>query len=158
MTIIKTRTYFAIMITSERKLHTNRNSSGFTMIELMIVIAIIGILATVAIPQYGRYVERAKFTDIITTTSTYKTAVSLCMQEDNGPDTCTPGDHSGIPPNLGASGVLQSLTTEAGVILATGTDEVGGHTYQLSPTWTADTKVEWVASGTCRNAGYCPEK
>jgi len=80
------------------------------------------------------------------------------MQEDNGPDNCTPGAYVGIPPNLGASGVLQSLTTNQGVILATGTAEVGGYTYQLTPTWTADTRVEWVASGTCRDVGYCPDK
>ena len=153
-----TRKYFVTMITSKPHLHSNRKSSGFTMIELMIVIAIIGILATVAIPQYGRYVERAKFSEIITTTSTYKTAVSLCMQEDNGPTNCTPGNYVSIPPNLGPSGVLQSLTTNQGVILATGTGEVGGHTYQLTPNWTADTRVEWTASGTCRDVGYCPEE
>jgi len=145
-------------ILSKTTINSARNDSGFTLIELMIVIAVIGILAAIAVPQYGRYIERAKFTDIVSTTSSYKTAVSLCMQEDNGPDNCTPGSNVGIPPNLGANGVLQSLTTNQGVILATGTDEVGGHTYQLTPTWTAQTKVEWVASGTCRDAGYCPEK
>jgi len=155
---MNTRTYFGKTVNSKSVFYSNRDASGFTMIELMIVIAVIGILATVAIPQYGRYIERAKFTEIITTTSTYKTAVSLCMQEDNGPDNCTPGSYVSIPPDLGPSGVLESLTTNQGVILATGTGEVGGFTYQLTPTWTPEARVDWTASGTCRDAGYCPEE
>ena len=130
---------------------------GFTLIELMMVIAVIGILAAVAVPQYGRYTERAKFSEIVIKTASFKTAVSLCAQEENGLDNCTPGKSSSIPADLGAEGFLASLTTKAGVILATGNDEVNGLTYQLSPSWTAQSKIEWSAGGTCRSAGYCPD-
>lgn len=133
----------------------NKNK-GFTLIELMIVIAIIGILAVVAIPQYSRYTLRAKFANIVSTTATYKTAVSLCAQESNGLNTCTPGSHPGIPPDLGQQGVLLSLTTVAGEITATATSELNDHTFVLTPNWVANTSVTWQAGGSCRLANLCP--
>lgn len=59
---------------------------GFTLIELMIVVAIIGILAAIAIPAYSDYITRSKWTDALSSVASIKTAISECM-DNNGAST-----------------------------------------------------------------------
>ena len=69
---------------------------GFTLIELMIVVAIIGILAAVAIPQYQNYIARSQVTRVMQEAGAIKTAVEACINEGrlaigNGAGQCDPG-------------------------------------------------------------------
>jgi len=73
---------------------------GFTLIELMIVIAIIGILAAIAIPQYQDYTKRAKMSEVIGAASPCKLAVAEFASSNNGT----------FPTTLAAAG-CQSITT-----------------------------------------------
>jgi type IV pilus assembly protein PilA len=60
-----------------------RAQRGFTLIELMIVVAIIGILAAIAIPQYQDYVTRSRWSDVIQSVAPVKAAIAECVQNNN---------------------------------------------------------------------------
>ena len=73
--------------------------NGFTLIEMMIVIAIIGILSAVAVPQYTSYTKRAKFADLVQRTATLKSAIHLCVQDINTLTGCGNG-LNGVPEDI----------------------------------------------------------
>ena len=62
-------------------MHTNKNAKGFTLIELMIVVAIIGILAAIAMPQYNKYIARTQVAEAFTLLGPVKQALTLYYQE-----------------------------------------------------------------------------
>lgn len=126
-------------------------SSGFSLIELMIVVSIIGILATIAIPSYQHYTQRARFAEIISAAEIFKTAVSLALQQGAALTELATGTN-GIPAEPKSTKNLASIKVENGIITATGTDIVNNATYVLKPN--ADGSL-WTISGSCLKNGFC---
>lgn len=147
-----------------------KKQSGFTLIELMIVVAIVAILAAVALPAYQNYTKKAKMTELVSASGAAKLAVEVCVQT-NGTAACTAGNY-GIPGAAASPAVSTGVETTGsfdGTDTYVITSEVKGTTmsplasgdqYILTGKVITDGKVTWEAK--CKNGGsaldYCPAK
>lgn len=136
------------------------SNQGFTLIELMITIAIVGILAAIAIPSYQNYSRRAYYSEVVQATAPYKTAVGECVQNLGTASGCNAGSNN-IPAGISSpTGAVTSLDVTNGVITvvpAAAHGIVATDTYILTPsvgTVQQGGNVTWQATGGGVTAGY----
>ncbi len=87
-----------------------KNQKGFTLIELMIVVAIIGILASVAVPQYQSYIARTKITEVYSSTAATKTVVADYFNINGGMPPSVSIEADAIKAGIEASEYVTSAT------------------------------------------------
>lgn len=127
-------------------------NAGFTLIEILIVIAIVGILVAVAIPSYQSYTRRAHFTEVVQAASPYKLGVEECFHLQGTLVDCNSGQQ-GVPPAVAANshsaGLVDSIAVNQGVITLVPKAKFGitsEQTYILTPI-ISDNSLSWKKSG-----------
>ncbi|WP_207062636.1 prepilin-type N-terminal cleavage/methylation domain-containing protein [Motiliproteus sp. SC1-56] len=135
-----------------------KQQMGFTLIELMIVVAIIGILAAIALPAYQDYTRKAQFSEVISVGNAYKQAISLCLTE--GETDCSLGN-GGVPVKDTTPQYISDMSaTSAGALTITSTidgDANGtNEDFIVTPSLNGSS-ITWDQSGSCKALGWCKD-
>jgi type IV pilus assembly protein PilA len=138
--------------------------SGFTLIELMIVVAIVGLLSAIAIPAYVNYQQRTKLAGAVSGIGVFKHAVAQCIQDQGSRADCSnsnfPQIPIDIPANSGGTKIayVDSVTVEDGVIDMVSTailaDGVTKMSLRFEPSDDRAAAVDWLITGNgCASVG-----
>jgi type IV pilus assembly protein PilA len=134
----------------------SRGREGFSMIEMMIVLLIVGILAMIAPPAYFEAARKAKFTEVVNATRTYRLGVEECFEQSRDLDLCDSGSN-GVP-LVATYGAVASVGATDGIVTSVGASgthpDLLGKTFVLTPVPEANGSLRCIVGGTGKDAGW----
>ncbi|NGX15241.1 pilin [Wenzhouxiangella sp. XN24] len=139
--------------------HLNvHRQTGFTLIELMIVVAIIGILAAIALPAYQDYTVRSRVSELAVLASSYKATVGENIANAGGAAIPGAGNCAGVTVAADATTNVASSTCDdaSGTITVTGTDAARAVVLTYTPDLTGDGNISWACSAAEANYKFVP--
>jgi type IV pilus assembly protein PilA len=132
-------------------------SNGFSLLELLLVVALIGILSAFAVPTYQTYLQKTRFMEVVQHSHALRVAQSACLlQAGEDISSCDTFAELAMP-SASSSNNTQSieLSSTSGMITGTGTTAAGGYTFTLTPSINGDGLLTYTVGGSCMVAGFC---
>lgn len=151
---------FSAHLTQGVPMHTSEKTSstaGFTLLEMLITVALISIIAAIAIPSYMQYTKKARYSELVRATAPFKLGVVNCFHVTNDMGQCNSSSsaNNGIPATLimpasDNKTAIKSINVSKGVITAE-PNAIGGldgsENYILTPNTSTSGIIVWSASG-----------
>ncbi len=141
-----------------RPLQGDRKSRGFTLIEVMILTAMISILLSAAFPAYQRYADNKRFAELMVSIEVYREAIAVAADEGlfSSLQDVNEGIH-GIPPRIRVTETDHGIHVHDGVIQAEWRRD-GSNLEGVRMEWTAmshESPIDWRLGGSCLSKRYC---
>ena len=145
-------------IKSSRKTYEKKDSqAGFSLLEMLLVVALIGVIAAYAVPTYQSYMQNTRFMEVVQQTQAVRLSQAACLlQAGNNLSACDAYDELTLNAPAATNNTASvDITGNTGILTGTGTAAAGGYTYTLTPSFNDQNQLQYAVGGTCVKAKAC---